>query len=381
MPVLRPGRRAHLGDGRAAASACRWIPARFHFFDPATGLAIDPALAAAAGPSPRVQARPTTGRRSGVARPMSTGASTRRSSPPRGTLDHPAHPPASSARSTIVDMPRCPGSGAGRRSVPKPRPSSSTRPRCHPRLGDLDLQTEAAPACLRTLTTASCAIRYRSAAMSASGLDCELVQHSTPTSPLSSRCAPGTAGAPPPARHAPAPSDAARTTATGVVRSPRRTRSPAGSTGVHRLARIPAASAGACRRRSSPGSGRRGCRPRSAGAPPPVRVAAAARARGAAAACAAGLSRLHRSLSSASFRSVMSSMTPRQNRIEPSSASTGQASSRIHTVRPSFVEMRYSDRNGSPRSFDRRCRPRPDRDRRGAIRWSHSSGSSTHSSP
>jgi hypothetical protein len=50
----------------------------------------------------------------------------------------------------------------------------------------------------------------------------------------------------------------------------------------------------------------------------------------------------------------MSSITPRQNRIEPSSARTGHASSRIHSVRPSFVRIRYSSRYGLVDVFDAR---------------------------
>ena len=44
------------------------------------------------------------------------------------------------------------------------------------------------------------------------------------------------------------------------------------------------------------------------------------------------------------IRSVMSSITPRQYRSVPSGPRTGAASSRIHTVRPSFVMIRYSSR-------------------------------------
>ena len=54
--------------------------------------------------------------------------------------------------------------------------------------------------------------------------------------------------------------------------------------------------------------------------------------------------------SSASLRSVMSTITPCQNRGRPRSPPTGVASSRTHTVRPSTVASRYSWRMAPPDS-------------------------------
>ncbi len=100
---------------------------------------------------------------------MSAGSQHSTVVPAPGVLSTRTQPPASSARSTIVVSPRWPGSGAEIRSGWNPTPSSITRTIAPSATLTASIRTAVAWACLRALTTASCAIRYSSADRSGSG--------------------------------------------------------------------------------------------------------------------------------------------------------------------------------------------------------------------
>ena len=99
-------------------------------------------------------------------------ASTRRSSPRPGALITRAQPPGELG--ALHHRGEAEVSGLRARTGDRARNPARRRsraPRCHPRPRATSIRTDVASACLRTLTTASCAIRYRSAAMSASGVE------------------------------------------------------------------------------------------------------------------------------------------------------------------------------------------------------------------
>ena len=354
---------------------------------PGDGARDRPGALAAPGPSRSVRARPTTAPRSGSPDAMSTGSQHSTVVPSPGALITRTHPPGELR--ALHHRRRCRGGRAPGRepqSGIEPRPSSidadahavAGRPRRRP-------AATWPPRACRALTIASCAIRYRSAAMSGVGL---LDRSSSSTSHRPAGRRGGVLQIQLERRRrgprGPAPSAAARTAASAAVRSPRRprARSRASSSRVTPTRGTLRASAGACRRRSSPGSGRRGCRRRSAGVPPPARAGPAARARGAAGASGAGRRGSTAACSSASLRSVMSSITPRQNseravlgahRARPRRGSTASA-------RPS-CSIRYSCEERARRVRSRAGAPRsPRRGRRGAAALRHRSGSPTHSS-